>query len=203
MSAPNKRSAMMTLYVKTNDPFSNIIRMILAEKDVVADIIDVNQEEKIEELNELNPYGLVPTLLSKDLILYESNIIFEYIEDRFPYPPLLSVFPIERAQARMLLIKINNQLMPVLVKLLHSNDTKIINIKKINLLKILLSFVSTLNKQNYLLGDDFSIIDCAMSIIIYHLYNANLRFPKEAISLIEYSERLFKRESFKKTFLLP
>jgi RNA polymerase-associated protein len=197
MSAQNKRSS-MTLYTNGNDPFCHRIKMILAEKDISADIIDVVAEDKLEELYELNPYGGVPTLMTKDLIVYEPNIIFEYLEERFPYPPLLSVFPLERAQARMLCKKIDSEWMPYLINALNSDNEDIRQANKIALLKALFSLIPTLSRQSYLLGDDFTIADCSLAVILYNLPKLDIRLPEKAMPLIKYAKRLFARNSFRK-----
>ncbi len=198
MSAQNKRSS-MTLYTNGNDPFCHRTKMILAEKDISADIIDVVAEDKLEELYELNPYGGVPTLMTKDLIVYEPNIIFEYLEERFPYPPLLSVFPLERAQARMLCKKIDNEWMPYLINALNADNEDIQQANKIALLKALFSLIPTLSRQSYLLGDDFTIADCSLAVILYNLPKLDIRLPEKAMPLIKYAKRLFARNSFRKS----
>jgi len=198
MSAQNKRST-MTLYVSNNDLFCHKIKIALAEKDTVADIIDVDKEDKLEELYELNPYGKVPTLMTKDLIVYEANIIFEYLEERFPYPPLLSVFPLERAHARMLCKKIDHEWIPLLTSALTAKDKNQQQNYKRELLKILFSLVPILNRQPYLLGEHFSIVDCSLAAILYRLPKLDIRLPEQATPLIKYATRLFKRESFKKS----
>ncbi|WP_192483739.1 MULTISPECIES: glutathione S-transferase N-terminal domain-containing protein [Cysteiniphilum] len=198
MSAQNKRSS-MTLYTNGNDPFCHRTKMILAEKDISADIIDVVAEGKLEELYELNPYGGVPTLMTKDLIVYEPNIIFEYLEERFPYPPLLSVFPLERAQARMLCKKIDNEWMPYLINALNADNEDIRQANKIALLKALFSLIPTLSRQSYLLGDDFTIADCSLAVILYNLPKLDIRLPEKAMPLIKYAKRLFARNSFRKS----
>ncbi|WP_119329113.1 glutathione S-transferase N-terminal domain-containing protein [Cysteiniphilum halobium] len=198
MSAQNKRSS-MTLYTNGNDPFCHRIKMILAEKDISADIIDVVAEDKLEELYELNPYGGVPTLMTKDLIVYEPNIIFEYLEERFPYPPLLSVFPLERAQARMLCKKIDSEWMPYLINALNAENEDIRQANKIALLKALFSLIPTLSRQSYLLGDDFTIADCSLAVILYNLPKLDIRLPEKAMPLIKYAKRLFARSSFRKS----
>ena len=199
MSAQNKRST-MTLYVSPNDIFCHKIKIALAEKDIIVDIIDVNKENKIKELYELNPYGKVPTLLTKDLIIYENDIIFEYLEERFPYPPLLFVFPLKRAHARMLSKKIDNEWIPIIISALNpKSNSKIQEDNKKVLLKILFSLTPILKRQPYLLGDHFSIIDCSLAAILYLLPQLNIRLPEKAVSLIKYTSRIFKRESFKKS----
>lgn len=198
MSAQNKRST-MTLYVSADDLFCHKIKMILAEKDIAADIVDVDKEDKLEELYELNPYGKVPTLMTKDLIVYEADIIFEYLEERFPYPPLLSVFPLERAHARMLCKKIDHEWIPLLMAALNAKHKGEKQKHKIELLKILFSLVPVLKRHPYLLGENFSIVDCSLAAILYSLPKLDVQLPEQAAPLIKYATQIFKRESFKKS----
>lgn len=198
MSTQNKRSS-MTLYVNNNNLFCQKIKMVLTEKDIIINAINVQKQNKLKELYELNPYGKVPTLMTKDLVVYETDIIFEYLEERFPYPPLLSVFPLERAQARMLSKRIDQKWIPLLTSILNSKNKEKKNTNKLKLLQLLLNLIPILNKQPYLLGKDFTIVDCSLATILYNLSKINIRLPKQAIPLIEYAERLFIRKSFKKS----
>lgn len=198
MSTQNKRSS-MTLYVNNNNLFCQKIKMVLTEKDIIINAINVQKQNKLKELYELNPYGKVPTLMTKDLVVYETDIIFEYLEERFPYPPLLSVFPLEIAQARMLSKRIDQKWIPLLTSILNSKNKEKKNTNKLKLLQLLLNLIPILNKQPYLLGKDFTIVDCSLATILYNLSKINIRLPKQAIPLIEYAERLFIRKSFKKS----
>jgi RNA polymerase-associated protein len=198
MSAQNKRST-MTLYTSSSDPFCHRIKIVLAEKGISADIIDIDHDDKLEELHELNPYGSVPTLMAKDLVVYEPDIIFEYLGERFPYPPLLSVFPLDRAIARMLSKKIDSEWIPLLINALGAKDDEIRYLYKIKLLKLLLSLIPTLKRQPYLLGEDFTIVDCSMAVILYNLPKLCIKLPEKAMPLIRYATRLFNRPSFRKS----
>lgn len=198
MSAQSKRSS-MTLYTSSNDLFCHRIKIILAEKDIHVDVVDVVSENKMEELYELNPYGGVPTLMTKDLIVYEPNVIFEYLEERFPCPPLLSVFPLQRAQARMLCKRIDIQWIPHLTNALNAKSEDVRQANKISLIKILFSLVPTLSKQSYLLGNEFTIADCSLATLLYNLPKLNIYLPEKAKPLIKYARRLFARQSFKES----
>ncbi|MFZ9034697.1 MAG: glutathione S-transferase N-terminal domain-containing protein [Francisellaceae bacterium] len=198
MSAQNKRST-MTLYTKSDDPFCHRIKMILAEKDINADIIDVDKQDKLEELYELNPYGQVPTLMTKDLIVYEPDIIFEYLEERFPYPPLLSVFPLERARTRMLCKQIDEKWMPLLNQALKAKGQSAQQQAKLELLKTLFDLIPLLKRQPYLLGDEFGIADCSLAVILYSLPKLGIKLPEKAMPLVKYAKRVFNRDSFKQS----
>ena len=199
MSVQNKRST-MTLYTSDFDPFCHQIKIVLAEKDITADLINIDEGNKIEELYELNPYGNVPTLMTKDLIVYESSVIFEYLEERFPYPPLLSVFPLERARVRMLSKKINAELMSILKKLMKGSNKIDRQTDKVELLKGMFGLIPILKHQPYLMGEEFTIIDCSMAVILFQLSRMGASLsPDKAMPLIQYAKRLFSRESFRKS----
>ncbi|MGO2504112.1 MAG: glutathione S-transferase N-terminal domain-containing protein, partial [Cobetia marina] len=100
MGVVAKRSS-MTFYSGGNDHFSHRVRIVLAEKGVAVDVIDVDDDNRPAELADLNPYNSVPTLLDRDLVLYESKVMMEYLDERFPHPPLLPVYPVARAQSRL------------------------------------------------------------------------------------------------------
>ena len=198
MLAKNKRSTMI-LYVNNDDPLCHRIKIALAEKDIVVDIINVEKKGNPEELYELNPYGKVPILMTKDLIVYEPNIIFEYLEERFPHPPLLSVFPLERAYARILCKEIDDTWIPILISALTTKDKNQKQNYKKELLKILFSLVPIVHRQPYLLGEHFSIVDCSLAAILYRLPHLDIRLPKQAMPLIKYAARLFKSAAFRKS----
>ena len=197
MSTQNKRTT-MTLYASDLCPYSHRIKIVLAEKGVSADIINVDLLNKPEELFELNPYGMVPTLMGRDLIVYESPIIFEYIEERFPHPPMLSVFPADRAKTRLLTKRLDLEWMPLLVQALQSEGDEQYQ-AKVELVKLLLSIIPIFNKYEYFMSDDYSIVDCTMSVILYNLPKLGITLPERASSLINYANKLFKREAFQQS----
>ena len=108
MSLVTKRSS-MTLFSKTTDHYSHRVRMVLAEKGVTFDVIDIDTNKKNEDLAEVNPYHSVPTLLDRELVLYEANVIMEYLDERFPHPPLLPVYPVQRALSRLWITRVENE----------------------------------------------------------------------------------------------
>ena len=197
MSSQNKRST-MTLYASPDCPYSHRIRIVLAEKAVVTDVVNVDLNDIPEELYELNPYGKVPTLMGRDLIVYESDIIFEYIEERFPHPPLLSVFPLERAQARMLNQRLDKEWMSLLVTALGSDENAAYRAKA-NLVKGLLGIIPIFSRYRYFMSDEFSIVDCTMAVILHRLPELGIQLPPRAKPLEAYAKRLFERPSFQET----
>ena len=116
MSLVTKRST-MTFFSDPTDHMSHRVRIVLAEKGVTVDIVDCDPDDIPEEVSEINPYNNLPTLLDRDLVLYEPNIMMEYLDERFPHPPLLPVYPVARANARMFLHRIENEWTPLMPEL--------------------------------------------------------------------------------------
>ncbi|MET0218341.1 MAG: glutathione S-transferase N-terminal domain-containing protein [Burkholderiales bacterium] len=185
---------MMTLYSGTTCPFSQRCRIVLYEKGMDFQIHDVDIFNKPEDLALMNPYNRVPVLVDRDLILYESNIINEYIDDRFPHPQLMPADPVMRARARLFLYRFEQELFshiePV-EKNLKSADKSRAVIRD-NLVQIAPVFA----RQKFMLGEEFSMLDVAIAPLMWRLDHYNIALPKQAAPLMKYAERIFARPAF-------
>ncbi len=186
---------MMTLYSGTTDPFSQRCRNVLYEKGMDFQIIDVDMYNKPEDLAVMNPYNQVPVLVERDLILYESNIINEYIDDRFPHPQLMPADPVMRARARLFLFRFENELFSHVDAIEAGTQKQADKARQIirdNLTQIAPVFM----KQKYMLGDEFSMLDVAIAPLLWRLDYYDIQMPKQAAPLMKYAERLFSRPAF-------
>jgi RNA polymerase-associated protein len=186
---------MMTLYSGTTDPFSQRCRNVLYEKGMDFQIIDVDMYNKPEDLAVMNPYNQVPVLVERDLILYESNIINEYIDDRFPHPQLMPADPVMRARARLFLFRFEKELfahIESIEKGSQKSADKARGIIRDNLSQIAPVFT----KQKHMLGDEFSMLDVAIAPLLWRLDYYDIQMPKQAAPLMKYAERLFSRPAF-------
>ena len=185
---------MMTLYSGTTCPFSQRCRIVLYEKGMDFQIHDVDIFNKPEDLALMNPYNRVPVLVDRDLILYESNIINEYIDDRFPHPQLMPADPVMRARARLFLYRFEQELFshiePV-EKNLKSADKSRAVIRD-NLVQIAPVFA----RQKFMLGEEFSMLDVAIAPLLWRLEHYSIVLPKQAAPLMKYAERIFPRPAF-------
>jgi len=185
---------MMTLYSGTTCPFSQRCRIVLFEKGMDFQIHDVDIFNKPEDLALMNPYNRVPVLVDRDLILYESNIINEYIDDRFPHPQLMPADPVMRARARLFLFRFEQELFshiePV-EKNLKSADRSRAVIRD-NLVQIAPVFA----RQKFMLGEEFSMLDVAIAPLLWRLDHYGIVLPKQAAPLMKYAERIFTRPAF-------
>lgn len=191
----NKRSV-MTLYSGASDIHSHRVRIVLAEKGVSYEVINVDSRGKPEDLLELNPYRNVPTLVDRELALYEPNIIMEYLDERFPHPPLMPVYPVARAKARLVIYRFDREWGPLIRKLETGKVSDSRSAAK-ELTSYLVQIVPVFNSSTYFLGDEFTLVDCCIAPVLWRLPSWGISFPTtEAKAINKYADRVFQRDSF-------
>lgn len=193
--AANKRST-MTLYADPHDLSSHRVRIVLAEKGVAVDIIDVDKNNLPEDFKRLNPYASLPTLIDRDLALFESSIIVEYLDERFPHPPLLPVYPVARARNRLMMYRIERDWYSLVRQIEKGDDATVKSSRKL-LLDSLLSVLPIFSTTPYFLSEEFSLVDCGMAPLLWRLSKLGIALPPQAKPIKQYAERLFERSSFK------
>lgn len=192
----NKRSV-MTLYSGANDIHSHRVRIVLAEKGVSYEVVDVETRGKPEDLLELNPYGTVPTLVDRDLALYEPNIITEYLDERFPHPPLMPVYPIARAKARLIIHRFDREWGPLIRKIEQSGKTADAKPAIKELTGYLVQLLPLFQSSHYFMGEEFTLVDCCMAPVLWRLPVWGVQLtPAETKLLNKYTNRVFQRDSF-------
>ncbi|WP_367280384.1 glutathione S-transferase N-terminal domain-containing protein [Sulfuricaulis sp.] len=187
---------MMTLYSGTSDPWSQRTRIVLFEKDIDCQIVDVDVAKKPRELGELNPYNQVPTIVDRDLVLYESNIINEYLDERLPHPPLMPVDPVSRARARLMLVRFDRDWYS-LIHDITGGDKKSATRARHTLRDGLTVISPIFKEQAFALGDEFSLVDCSLAPLLWRLDHWNIDLPRQAKPILDYATKLFQRKSFK------
>ena len=191
---------MMVLYSGTTCPFSQRCRFVLFEKGMDFEIRDVDLYNKPEDISIMNPYGQVPILVERDLILYESNIINEYIDERFPHPQLMPADPVMRARARLFLFNFERELfihVQQLERRDHNKDTgKMMDRARLQIRDRLTQLTPIFVKNKFMLGDEFSMLDVAMAPLLWRLDHYSVEMPKTAAPLMKYAERIFSRPAY-------
>ena len=185
---------MMTLYSGITCPFSQRCRFVLYEKGMDFEIKDVDIFNKPEDLAVMNPYNQVPVLVERDLILHESNIINEYIDERFPHPQLMPADPIMRARARQLLITMEREVFSYIEPL--EKNLKAAEKARQIIRERLTEMVPIFAKQKHMLGEDFSMLDVAIAPLLWRLDHYGIELPKTAAPLMKYAERIFSRQGY-------
>ena len=186
---------MMTLYSGITDPFSHRCRIVLYEKGMDFEIIDVDLMNKPEDLAVMNPYNRTPVLVERDLVLYESNIINEYIDERFPHPQLMPADPVMRARARLFLFRFEQELFNH-VQTLENGTQKAQEKARLYVRENLIQIAPIFVKQKYMLGEEFSMLDVAIAPLLWRLDYYGIDMSKNAVPLLKYAERIFSRPAY-------
>ena len=191
---------MMVLYSGTTCPFSQRCRFVLFEKGMDFEIRDVDLYNKPEDISIMNPSGQVPILVERDLILYESHILHEYIDERFPHPQLMPADPVMRARARLFLFNFERELfihVQQLERRDHNKDTgKMMDRARMQIRDRLTQLTPIFVKNKFMLGDEFSMLDVAMAPLLWRLDHYSIEMPKTAAPLMKYAERIFSRPAY-------
>ncbi|HLR12341.1 MAG TPA: glutathione S-transferase N-terminal domain-containing protein [Burkholderiaceae bacterium] len=189
---------MMLLYSGTTCPFSQRCRFVLFEKGMDFEIRDIDLYNKPEDIATMNPYGEVPILVERDLILYESNIINEYIDERFPHPQLMPADPIMRARTRLFLFNFEKELFShvrVLEDRGQPTEEQLATARR-HIRERLSQLAPMLVKNKYLLGDEFSMLDVSIAPLLWRLDHYGIELPKSAAPIQKYGERVFSRPAY-------
>lgn len=185
----------MTLYSTATCLFSHRCRIVLHEKDMDFQVIDVDPNNMPEDITIINSYSRIPVLVERDLVLYEANIINEYIDDRFPHPQLMPAEPVMRARARLLLHRFEKEFF-CHIESLEQGDQKVADKARAEIANGLTVIAPIFDKQKYMLGDDYSMLDVAIAPLLWRLDHYGIKLPKQAAPLLKYAERLFSRPLF-------
>jgi RNA polymerase-associated protein len=185
----------MTLYSGALDIYSHQVRIVLAEKGVTVDVLNVDANHPCEDLAELNPYNSLPTLVDRDLVLYRSNIIMEYLDERFPHPPLLPVYPVARAKSRLMMHRIDNDWYSLLARI-EGDDAKDADAARNELKNGLTALTPIFSNMPYFLSEDFSLVDCCIGPLLWRLPALGITLPSSAKPIMTYAETLFDRDAF-------
>ncbi|WP_094752306.1 stringent starvation protein SspA [Psychromonas sp. CD1] len=192
--AANKRSV-MTLFSGVSDLYSHQTRIVLAEKGVNVEITFTDESNWPAELIDLNPYNTVPTLVDRDLVLYDSRIIMEYLDERFPHPPLMPVYPVERGKSRLMMQRVERDWYP-LVDIIMGNDSVAANAARIKLGDSISLIAPVFDHFAYFMSEEFTLVDCYMAPLLWRLPELKIELTGEIPGLKSYMVKVFERESF-------
>ena len=197
MGVVTKRSS-MTFYSDSESHYSHRVRIVLAEKGVAADIVEASSAHPPPELAELNPYASLPTMIDRDLVLYESKVIMEYLDERFPHPPLLPVYPVARAESRLYIHRIEKDWCVLVDAILHSRSDNVVTRSRKELRESVMSIAPIFAEKPYFMSEEFTLVDCCIAPVLWRLpsLGVDLRASKQTKPLMAYMDTLFERESF-------
>lgn len=200
MSVATKRSS-MTYFSDAADHYSHRVRIVLAEKGVTVDLVDVDPNNIPQELSELTPYNTLPALLDRDLVLYESKVMMEYLDERFPHPPLLPVYPVARAQSRLWMYRIEKDWSPLVDTIVAGKNKENVAKATKELKDSLLTIAPIFSEKPFFMSDEFTLVDCCLSPMLWRLesFGIKVESTRQSKPLLDYMDRLFDRDSFKES----
>jgi RNA polymerase-associated protein len=187
----------LACYSDPADHYSHRVRIVLAEKGVEAEIIEVLPGQLPVQLAEVNPYASLPTLIDRDLALYEPGVVMEYLDERYPHPPLLPVYPVARGNSRLLMHRIQRDWCTLVDRVLDARTPEAARAQARKELRESLTGVAALfGGQPFFLSEEFSMVDCCLLPILWRLPLLGIELPRQAKPLLDYMERLFARPAF-------
>ncbi len=197
------KKALRVLYTASDDIYNHRTRLVLAQKNLSAEVIEVDPADLPGSLLEVNPSAELPTLVDQSLVLPESELIMQYLEERYPNPPLLPDNAVFRADTRMKVLRLKRDCHPFFHQILMGNEKTAKPARKA-LQQALLKFAPLVNtpESPYLGGETFSLIDCCLAPLLWRLPILGIKLPKRAQPLIEYAERVFARKAFQSSLTL-
>jgi RNA polymerase-associated protein len=196
MALVANRRSVMTLFSGAACPYSHRTRIVLAEKNITVEVVNIDVDNKPEDLIDLNPYQSVPTLVDRELVLYGSRVIMEYLDERFPHPPLMPVDPVSRAKARLAMYRIDKDWYSLLADIESKGEKNSVKAKK-TLRDSIAASAEVFAAYPYFLSEEFSLVDCYVAPLLWRLPYFKIDLPKQAKPVLDYAERIFRRDSFK------
>jgi RNA polymerase-associated protein len=191
----------MTFFSDNTSQYSHRVRIVLAEKGVTVDLIEADAAHPPAELADLNPYNSLPTLVDRELVLYESKVMMEYLDERFPHPPLLPVYPVARAESRLYIHRIEKDWCSLVDSILHSRSDNVVKKSTKELRESIMGIAPIFAEKPFFMSEEFTLVDCCLAPILWRLpsLGVDIRSSKQSKPLLAYMDTLFNRESFQES----
>ena len=198
--AVSKRSP-MTLFSDSTSHYSHRVRIVLAEKGVSVDLVESEDGVPVPELGDLNPYNTMPTLIDRDLVLYESKVMMEYLDERFPHPPLLPVYPVARAESRLFMFRVERDWCSLVDTIFHSSKGSDVAVARRDLGDSLTALSPIFAEKSFFMSEEFTLVDCCIAPILWRLpaLGVDIKASKQTKPLYGYMDSLFGREAFQES----
>ena len=196
MTNVSNRRSMMGLFSGNTCIRSHQVRFVLREKGITTDIQNVDGRKVPEDLIALNPYASIPTLTDRELVIYDSGVIIEYLDERYPHPPLMPVSPVDRAKIRLALVSLEADIVSTAIELDAALGSRNENSLRKKLKSMLNASLDLFSSNKYFLNDELTVIDCVLAPILWRLEYFGISLGKEQKAITDYMERVFSRETF-------
>ena len=197
VSLSNRTS--MALFSDPLDHYSHRVRIVMAEKGVTGEIIDSNLDSLSDELLEVSPYAELPVLVDRDVCLYDSVVLMEYLDERFPHPPLLPVYPVSRAEIRLFIQRIQKDWCEMFDKLVSAklSDSELKKTRQ-EFKSQIIALSPILKEKPFFMSEDFSLVDCCIAPILWRLPLIGIELQKDTKTkpIYAYMQRIFTKPCF-------
>jgi RNA polymerase-associated protein len=191
------RRSVMTLFSAPTDPWSHRTRLVLAEKGIAIELVNVDLHKLPEDLLDLNPYHSVPTLVDRDLVLYDSRVIIEYLDERFPHPPLMPIDPVTRAQFRVALYRVERDWYTLANDIEQGVASETSDHSRKVLAEAICASADVFKARPFFLSDEFSLVDASIAPILWRLPVYGIELPIQAQPIVKYMNSIFARSTFR------
>ncbi len=200
MGVVAKRSSMV-FFSDPSSHYSHRVRIVLAEKGVTVDLVEADSAHPPAELADINPYNSLPTLVDRELVLYDSHVMMEYLDERFPHPPLLPVYPVARAESRLFMRRIERDWCTLMDSIQNSRSDNVVKKATKELRESILGIAPIFSEKPFFMNDEFTLVDCCIAPILWRLpsLGVDIRPSKQSKPLLAYMDSLFGRESFQQS----
>jgi stringent starvation protein A len=195
MAASPRMRNTLTLFSARDCVVCHRVRLVLAAKGVTYDMVTVDPANPPEDLIDLNPYHSVPTLVERDLVLYAASVVSEYLDERYPHPPLMPVDPLSRARLRLSMLRLEHEWVPNVQAIQNGNKAQV-EVGRKRLKELLLGSLPLFKAYKFFLNTEMSLADCALAPIIWRLPALGIALPKEAKPIEDYGMRIFRNPGF-------
>ncbi|TXH65821.1 MAG: stringent starvation protein A [Lysobacteraceae bacterium] len=195
MDASSRMRNALTLFSSVDDVLCHRVRLVLAAKGVTYDLVAVDPQAPPEDLIDLNPYHSVPTLVERDLVLYAASVVSEYLDERYPHPPLMPIDPLSRARLRLAMLRIEHDWVPQ-VQAVQFGSKQQAEAGRKRLKELLTAAVPLFKASKFFLNNEMSLADCAMAPIIWRLQALDVPLPKDGKAIEDYGNRIFRNPGF-------
>ena len=195
------RRSSMVFFSDPGSHYSHRVRIVLAEKGVTVDLVEADSAHPPAELADINPYNSMPTLVDRELVLYDSHVMMEYLDERFPHPPLLPVYPVARAESRLFMRRIERDWCTLMDSIQNSRSDNVVKKATKELRESILGIAPIFAEKPFFMNDEFTLVDCCIAPIFWRLpsLGVDIRPSKQSKPLLTYMESLFGRESFQRS----
>jgi RNA polymerase-associated protein len=191
------RRSVMTLFSAPTDPWSHRTRLVLAEKGIAIELVNCDLHKLPEDLLDLNPYHSVPTLVDRDLVLYDSRVIMDYLDERFPHPPLMPIDPVTRAQFRVALYRVERDWYGLAQDIELDRESKTAAHSRKVLCEAICASAEVFKAKPFFLSDEFSLVDASIAPILWRLAFYGIELPPQAQPIVKYMYSIFARSTFR------